>query len=99
MRPDGFGRDLERQVSAALLGAVIATVLLAARNGLAPTQRPLTFGLAFWSAFSAVYLAAALLAFALLAPLARAARRPWMRRGLPALASVAFLATVLPVNG
>ncbi len=99
MRPDGFGCDLERQVSAALLGAVIATVLLAARNGLTPTQRPLTFGLAFGSAFAVAYVAGALVGFALLAPLARAARRPWIRRGLPALVSVAFLATVLPVNG
>ncbi|HET7293855.1 MAG TPA: alkaline phosphatase family protein [Vicinamibacteria bacterium] len=97
--PSGPFRDLERQLTAAVLAATIATVLLAARNGLAPTQRPLTFGLAFWGAFSATYAALALAAFGLAAFVGILARTSRLRRGLPALVAMAFLAGALPVNG
>jgi len=99
MAPAGPGRELERQVTAALLGAVVAVVLLAARNGLAPTQRPLTFGLVFWAGFAAAYVVAALLGFALAGLIAVLARAPWLRRGCPAVVAVAILASMLPVNG
>lgn len=97
--PNGFGRDLERLLTAALLCATIAAVLLAARNGLAPAQRPLTFGLVFWGGFAAAYVLAALAAFVPVAILARATRLAVPRRAFPALIALAFLASALPVNG
>lgn len=39
----------ERIVLAVMLAATLATLLLVARNGLAPVQRPLSFGLVLWA--------------------------------------------------
>jgi hypothetical protein len=39
----------ERTVLAVLLAATLATLLLVARNGLAPVQHPLSFGLVLWA--------------------------------------------------
>jgi len=39
---------VERTVLGVLLAATLATLLLVARNGLAPVQHPLSFGLALW---------------------------------------------------
>jgi hypothetical protein len=39
----------ERTVLGALLAATLATMLLVARNNLAPVQRPLSFGLVLWA--------------------------------------------------
>jgi hypothetical protein len=57
---------LERCLLATALSSSIATLILAARNGLSPFQRPYTFGLAFWMWFAILYGAAifgAVLAF------------------------------------
>ena len=42
-------RVVERSLLAVLLAATLATLLLVARNGLAPVQHPLTFGLVVWA--------------------------------------------------
>src|SRR5262245_25196152 len=95
----GGGRDLERQLTVVLLAAAIAAALLAARNGLAPVQRPLTFGLVFWAGFSLAYAVAGLGAFAAAMLVARAFSMPRLRHALPTLLALIFLLGVLPVNG
>ena len=45
----------ERTVLAVLLAATLATLLLVARNGLAPVQHPLSFGLVFWAWVALLY--------------------------------------------
>jgi len=45
----------ERTVLAVLLAATLATLLLVARNGLAPVQHPLSFGLVFWAWLALLY--------------------------------------------
>jgi len=48
-------RVAERTVLAVLLAATLATLLLVARNGLAPVQHPLSFGLVFWAWLALLY--------------------------------------------
>ncbi len=81
-------------LSGLLLG-VLAAALFAARNGLAPTQHPLTFGWVFGSYLTAGAVAVTL-AFGLLASgLARVARRPRSGARLVALAALAAAAFLL----
>jgi hypothetical protein len=54
-RPRGLIAELERLWVAVVLAAAVATLLLVSRSGLIPTQRPLTFGLAFGLGFLALY--------------------------------------------
>src|SRR6266850_157759 len=42
-------RIVERTILAVLLAATLATLLLVARNGLAPVQHPVSFGLVLWA--------------------------------------------------
>src|SRR5262245_10763402 len=95
----GSGRDLERQVAAVLLAATVAASLLAARNALAPVQRPLTFGLVFWGSFVLAYAVVGLAAYLVAWLLARWLSTPLVRRVLPALVALVVLLGVLPVNG
>jgi hypothetical protein len=87
-------RQLERFLWLGLAAACLPTLLLVARNGLAPTQRPLTFGLVFGLAFAAAYATIALAAglVALLAgrvPLLRWAPRAALVAGAVAAALLA----------
>jgi hypothetical protein len=66
----------ERILLGVLLATTLATLLLVARNGLAPVQHPLTFGLVLW-AWTALLYSTAGLAVALLASLVRL--RPGLR--------------------
>jgi hypothetical protein len=59
-RPRGLLAELERIVLAVALAASVATLLLVSRSALVPTQRPLTFGMAFGVAFLGLYVALAL---------------------------------------
>ncbi len=56
-------RVVERSFLGVLLAATLATLLLVARNGLAPVQHPLTFGVVVWAWVVLLY---ALVVFALL---------------------------------
>jgi hypothetical protein len=87
---------VERTVLGALLAATLATMLLVARNDLAPVQRPLSFGLVLWAwvvlFYSAVGFAALLLG-------GLASRLPALR-GLPRwLVSTAILVFTLVALG
>jgi hypothetical protein len=75
---------VERAVWGGLLSGVVATALLVARNGLAPTQHPLTFGWVFGGWFAAAGVAGALALALLLLGVARLLRRPSLA---PALVS------------
>ena len=46
---------VERAVLAVLLAALLATLLLVARNGLHPVQHPLSFGLLLWAWVAVLY--------------------------------------------
>jgi hypothetical protein len=92
----------ERSLLATLCAAALAALLVVARNGLAPTQSPWTFGLVLWASFTALYLLA-LAPVALVAVLGRlvARRHPALERALPwllAAAGLGFLAVVLGWN-
>jgi hypothetical protein len=91
-------RDLERVLTGALVASALAALLLCARNGLAPRERPLTFGLVYWLWFAAAYLAAAVAVFLASALVARLVRRPRLRGALLSLAALAFLAGALIPN-
>jgi hypothetical protein len=91
-------RIVERTVLAVLLAATLATLLLVARNGLAPVQHPVSFGLVLWAwvllFYSAVGLAALALA-GLVSKLPRLARLPgW----LLLVATLLFTAVALASN-
>jgi type I phosphodiesterase/nucleotide pyrophosphatase len=62
-------RVVERTVLGVLLAATLATLLLVARNNLAPLQHPLSFGLVLW-AWVALFYSAVALAVLLLGGLA-----------------------------
>jgi type I phosphodiesterase/nucleotide pyrophosphatase len=91
-------RITERTVLAVLLAATLATLLLVARNGLAPVQHPVSFGLVLWAwvllFYSAVGLAALALA-GLVSKLTGLARLPgWMLL----VATILFTAVALASN-
>jgi hypothetical protein len=92
------GRELERYVLGALASGTLAAFLLVSRNGLAPSQAPLTFALLFWGYFALFHLIAGLALFAVAFGTARATRRQaslaWPRR----LAGPLLLALVLTQN-
>ena len=89
-------RQLERFLWLGLAAACLPTLLLVARNSLAPTQRPLTFGLVFGLAFAGVYVAIALAAGLVALLIARVPMLRWVPRvalvaGAVAVASLAVL--------
>jgi hypothetical protein len=92
------GRDLERQVLAALAAAAAATLLLVAQNSLAPVQGPLSFGLVFWKWLSLFYCGVGAGAFLLAASVARIARRPGLRALAISAQAVAFGAVLMLWN-
>jgi hypothetical protein len=90
--------QLERYVLGALASGTLAAFLLVLRNGLAPSQAPLSFALVFWGWFAVFHVAAGLALFALALGLARTTRREaalaWPRR----LAGPLVVAGVLAAN-
>jgi hypothetical protein len=92
-------RELERYALGAVASGTLAAFLLVARNGLAPTQSPLSFALLFWGFFALLHLAAAGVLSAAVLGAARALGReawlPWPRRVL----GPALLVLVLAWNG
>lgn len=95
----GAVRDfLERCLAAALLAASAATLLVAARNHLAPVQEPTSFALVLWRWVLLASLAVAGPAAAAVAVLARTLKREAWLRPLLALALAALLATLLLAN-
>jgi hypothetical protein len=91
-------RLAERTFLAVLLAGTLATLLLVARNGLAPVQHPLSFGLVLW-AWVVLFYAAAGGAFLLLT--VAASRLPGLRgvsRWIPFVAAASFTAVALASN-
>lgn len=86
----------ERALLAAVLCANLAALLLAARNGYAPLQQPLTFGLVFWLWFLAAYTALALPVIGLTTLASRAA--PWLPRAVLLAAGVLVLGVAIFAN-
>ncbi len=91
-------RDLERLLCAALLAAAAAALLLVARNGLPPSQRPLSFGLVYWGWFALAYAGLAVLLFGVAALVDRLLGGRRVRRLLLALGAAGFLVSVLVQN-
>jgi hypothetical protein len=89
---------IERVLLAAGLAATLATMLLVAKNQLAPLQRPLTFGLVFWGWFLVFYLALGMAGALAAGLLARLSGRRWLPRGILTLAVLAFLGAALGSN-
>lgn len=95
--PRGLFAELERVVLAVLLAACVATLLLVSRSGLFPTQRPLTFGMAFGITWLVLYAALGLVpAIVMLLVLRR--RLPRTTQLLFSLAIAGFCAAVAVWN-
>ena len=91
-------RVVERTVLGVLLAATLATLLLVARNGLAPVQHPVSFGLVLWG-WIALFYAAAGLATLLVGGLA--SWLPGLRslpRWLVGVAAILFVGAALVSN-
>lgn len=82
----------ERALASGMLLGVAATVLLVARNGLAPTQHPLTFGWVFGGYLTAAFTALAAGLALLSLVMARLARRPALAGALVSWAALAAVA-------
>jgi hypothetical protein len=91
-------RTIERAALAALLAATLASVLLVARNGLAPTQRPLTFGLVLWAWATVFYAAIALVPLLLCSLASRLPRLRGSSRWLVAMGAALFAAVTTASN-
>jgi hypothetical protein len=90
----GAARALGSSLACGLALGLVATALLLARNGLAPVQHPLTFGLVFGGYLTGAALLGALAFGAAAALAARLARRPaWGARAVAcvSLAALAWL--------
>ena len=88
----------ERTVLAVLLAATLATLLLVARNGLAPVQHPLTFGLVLWGWTVVLYSAMGGAAVLLVAGVA--SQRPGLRAAARwALLAATAVFTVMALAG
>jgi Type I phosphodiesterase / nucleotide pyrophosphatase len=91
-------KTAERIALATVLATTLATLLLVARNGLAPVQRPLSFGLILW-AWILLFYAAIGLVFLVLAGLAsRWPGRRGVSRWLVLAGTSLFVAVALASN-
>jgi hypothetical protein len=82
----------------ACLAAEIAALLLVARNGLAPVQEPLTFGLVFWGWLLLFYGAFALMGMLVVWALGRLTARAWLAPSALAMSTLAFVGAALCFN-
>ncbi len=92
------GPQLERFGLAAICFATMAASLLAARNGLAPVQRPLTHGLVFWGWFLALHVPVALVVGLGLALLSRIRPLWWLPRLVMLATATGLLFSVISRN-
>lgn len=91
-------RTAERIALATVLAATLATLLLVARNRLAPVQRPLSFGLILWAWILLFYAAIGLAAFLLAALASRWPGRPGVSRWLVPAGTILFVVVALAAN-
>jgi hypothetical protein len=89
---------LEAALLGACLAAEVAALLLVARNGLAPVQEPLTFGLVFWGWLLLFYGAIALTGTLAAWGLSRLTGRPWLAPLAVALCTLVFVVAALGFN-
>ena len=91
-------KTAERIALATWLAATLATLLLVARNGLAPVQRPLSFGLIFWAWILLLYAAIGLAGLVLVGLVSRWPVARGVSRWLILAAASLFVLVALAAN-